>query len=177
MKGKSALIGMGILGLAIAAGVAAHDRDGDRRFRVATVLKSFEEVPAVSSAAKGFFKATIDANNQTISYELSYDGIAAPAQAHIHLGQKHVNGGISVFLCSNLQNGPAGTPACPASPATVSHQLTAADIVGPTGQGLAPGEFEELVTAIRKGVTYANVHSAAFPGGEIRGQLHRHDRK
>ncbi|HEX9821407.1 MAG TPA: CHRD domain-containing protein [Methylomirabilota bacterium] len=43
------------------------------------------------------------------------------------------------------------------------------------GQGILAGEFEEVVAAIRAGRTYANVHSAAFPPGEIRGQL-RHDR-
>jgi hypothetical protein len=32
-------------------------------------------------------------------------------------------------------------------------------------------EFDELVRAIRAGVTYVNVHSETFPGGEIRGQL------
>lgn len=174
MKGKTLLFGLGMVGLTVATSLAAHD--WDQRFRVATSLKSFEEVPAVSSAASGFFKATIDVANETISYELSYDGIASPAQAHIHLGQSSVNGGVSVFLCSNTGT-PAGAPACPASPAVVSGTLTAANILGPTGQGLAPGEFAELVTAIRKGVTYVNVHSAAFPGGEIRGQLDRSDRK
>ena len=48
---------------------------------------------------------------------------------------------------------------------------TAADVVGPAAQGIAAGEFEELVQAIRAQRTYANVHAAAFPGGEIRGQL------
>lgn len=170
MKGKSVLIGLGVLGLVIAAGAVAHDRDS--RFRVATDLRSFEEVPAVSSAAKGFFKATIDTDNQTITYELSYDGIGTPLQSHIHLGQTHVNGGVAVFLCANV-TAPAGTPACPASPATVSFTLTAASIIGPAGQGLAAAEFDELVNAIRSGVTYVNVHSSTFPTGEIRGQLDR----
>ena len=171
MKGKSLIIGMGVLGVAAAAAVSAHD--GDARIRVTTVLRSFEEVPAISSAATGSFKATIDTENQTIAYELSYDGIETPLQAHIHLGQTHVNGGVSVFLCGSAPPAPAGTPACPASPAKVEYTLTAASIIGPTGQGLAPGEFEELVAAIRKEVTYVNVHSARFPGGEIRGQLDR----
>lgn len=175
MKGKSLIIGMGILGVAAAAAVGAHDRDA--RFRVATVLRSFEEVPAVSSAATGYFKATIDADNQTIAYELSYDGIETPLQAHIHLGQTHVNGGVSVFLCGAGPTAPAGTPACPPSPAKIEHTLTADSIVGPTSQGLAPGEFDELIAAIRKEVTYVNVHSARFPGGEIRGQLDRPKKK
>jgi hypothetical protein len=178
MKGKSVFIAIGVLGVAVAGGVAAHDRDRDSRFRVATVLKSFEEVPSISSPASGFFKATVDTNNQTITYELSYDGIATtPLQAHIHFGQFSVNGGVSVFLCANVPV-PAGPtpPACPASPGgTVTGTLTPENVIGPnnppTVQGIAPGEFDELVAAIRKGVTYVNVHSSAFPGGEIRGQL------
>ena len=44
-------------------------------------------------------------------------------------------------------------------------------MIGPTGQGIAAGQFEELVRAIKAGVTYANVHSSLFPSGEIRGQI------
>ena len=40
-----------------------------------------------------------------------------------------------------------------------------------TGQGISAGEFDEFVRAIRAGATYANVHSTAFPPGEIRGQI------
>ena len=49
--------------------------------------------------------------------------------------------------------------------------LTAANVVGPAGQGIAAGEFGELIRAIRAGKTYANVHSTKFPGGEIRRQI------
>jgi hypothetical protein len=169
MKGKTFLIGAGVLGVALASAVAAHDRD--RRTRIATVLRSIEEVPALSTPASGFFKATIDAENETLSYELSYEGIeGAPLQAHIHLGQAAVNGDVSVFLCANVP-APAGTPACPVGPATVTGTLTAASVLGPATQGLAPGDFDALVTAIRKGVTYVNVHSTRFVRGEIRGQL------
>jgi CHRD domain len=42
------------------------------------------------------------------------------------------------------------------------------------GRGIAAGEFEEFVQAIRAGVTYVNVHSVVFPGGDIRSQIGRH---
>jgi len=88
--------------------------------------------------------------------------------------------GFSVFLCSNLGNGPAGTPKCPQS-GQVTGTITAAQVIGPEGQGISPGEFGELLRAIRAGVAYVNVHSDNFPAGEIRGQLrsghrdHDHD--
>ena len=46
-------------------------------------------------------------------------------------------------------------------------------MVGPSGKGIAPGEYAELLRAIRSGVTYANVHSTLHPGGEIRAQIER----
>ena len=82
-----------------------------------------------------------------------------------------MNGGISVFLCSNLGNGPAGTQACPPS-GTVTGTIRPVDVIGPRRRkGSRAGEFAELVKALRAGVAYANVHSSVWPGGEIRGQL------
>ena len=58
--------------------------------------------------------------------------------------------------------------------AEVTGTRTAADMFGgATAQGIAPGEFEELVRALRAGVAYANVHTQARAGGEIRGQFDR----
>lgn len=53
--------------------------------------------------------------------------------------------------------------------------IEAADVIGPTEQGIAAGEFLELVDAIEHSAVYANVHTSKYPGGEIRGQLREDD--
>jgi hypothetical protein len=53
--------------------------------------------------------------------------------------------------------------------------VSAADVVGPTGQGVPAGDFADVVRAIASHVTYANVHSANFPAGEIRGQIRQRE--
>jgi hypothetical protein len=63
------------------------------------------------------------------------------------------------------------TPICPQS-GTVTGTITPAQVLEAVGQGIAQGEFDEVVAAIRAGRAYANVHSSLFPPGEIRGQLH-----
>jgi hypothetical protein len=165
-------VAAGVIAIALAAAgvaVASADRDdGDFDAR----LKGYEEVPAVSTVAKGRFEAEIDRSAQTIEYELSYRDLEANALfAHIHLGQRTANGGVSVFLC-----GGGDKPPCPATAGTVEGTIDPADVIGPTSQGIAPGEFEELVKAIRAGVTYANVHSSKFGPGEIRGQINDRSR-
>src|SRR5436190_1716842 len=62
------------------------------------------------------------------------------------------------------------TPFCPAE-GTVTGTIVAAQVLTVAGQGIDAGEFDELVAAIRAGVTYANVHSVLFPPGEIRGHI------
>jgi hypothetical protein len=142
---------------------------------LATTLRGFEEVPVVSSAAGGTFTATLSDDRSTIEYELNYTLSGHVTQAHIHIGQRNVNGGISIWLCSNLPSPPtpagAGIQACPDSPGTIHGTITAANVVGPSGQGITPGEFFEAQRAILRGMGYANVHSDLFPGGEIRGQI------
>jgi hypothetical protein len=148
--------------------LAGAGATGKKNFK-ATLL-GYNEVPAVSTLGSGSFAASIDDDAQTITYELSYGGLNSTAMAaHIHLGQRNVNGGVSAFLC-----GGGDKPPCPGGTGgteTVSGVIDAADVIGPAAQGIAPGEFDELVRAIRARVTYANVHTVTQPGGEIRGQL------
>ena len=158
--------------------------NGIRNFKGA--LSGYEEVPSVSTAASGEFRASINGDETEISYELSYEDLEGPVQqAHIHFGQSGVNGAIQVWLCSNLASPPTppsppnpATQPCPDPPATITGTITAAHVSGQViaangnaGQGIQPGEFAELIKAIRAGKTYANVHTTKFPGGEVRSQL------
>lgn len=110
----------------------------------------------------------MSADGTTLSYTLSYSGLEGTTTlfAHIHFGQRDVAGGVAAFLC-----GGGGKPACPNTAGTVSGTVVAADVIGPAGQGIAAGEFGELLTAMGDGITYANAHTNKHPGGEIRGQI------
>jgi hypothetical protein len=130
-------------------------------------LEGFNEVPAVSTSGRGTFRAKISNDRRSIDFKLSYSGLEGLATAaHIHFGQADVNGGIAVFLC-----GGEGRPACPTSAGTVEGVIFASDVIGPSGQGIAPAEFAEFLRALRDGKTYANVHSDKHPSGEIRGKI------
>jgi hypothetical protein len=156
----------------VALSLTAQAADGPGPTHFSARLVSYQEVPALSTASGGDIAIVIDDAAQTIAYRLSFDGLEGEVrQAHIHFAQPGVNGGIMLWLCGSATNpGPAGTPVCPAS-GEVTGLLGPAGVVGPTGQGIPAGAFEEAAAAIREGVAYANVHSAAFPGGEVRGQL------
>jgi hypothetical protein len=111
------------------------------------------------------------------SYELEFEDLEGTVtQAHIHLGQHSVNGGIMVWLCGTGTEqplaGPPGTPSCgTGNSGGAAREITAADVVGPAGQGVSAGEFAEFLLALRTGNAYANVHSSRNQLGEIRGQL------
>ncbi|HMH50478.1 MAG TPA: CHRD domain-containing protein [Candidatus Acidoferrum sp.] len=155
--------------LALTQPVMAADQFGAR-------LRGLEEVPSISTPGQGFFLGTLNAAGTALDYTVVYfDLQGIVTQSHIHIAQPGVNGGIVLFFCTNLAP-PAGVPvppACPTGPGinTVNGTLTGANVITQTAQGIAAGEFGEVVRAMRAGHSYANVHTDLFPGGEIRGQI------
>jgi hypothetical protein len=110
----------------------------------------------VTTSAKGTATINIitDSEVTEINYEVTYSGLSGPlAAAHIHLGGVGQNGGILLPLTVS------------ASP--MSGTLTEADLKA-TGN---VSTFAQAIDAIRAGSTYVNLHTAANPGGEIRGQV------
>jgi CHRD domain len=135
-------------------------------------INGFQETnpSSVMTTGVGQFEAKIYPT--FIEYTLTYEGLEGGATlfAHIHFARDGVTGGVVAFLC-----GGGGKPPCPPVAGTVTGVITAADVVGPANQGIEPGNFEELVRALRTGTAYANIHTTRFPAGEVRGQI-RDDR-
>jgi CHRD domain-containing protein len=125
----------------------------------AAQLRGANENPANSSTAFGSSLVTLDPNNSTIAFEVSTSGIAAPSASHIHRGAAGTNGPVII----NFATGPTGFQAGRvtgggAISALQSSSFLASDLTGLSSASTANG-------------FYVNVHSTAFPGGEIRGQL------
>lgn len=106
-------------------------------------LTGAQEVPPTSSTGTGTGRFVYDPETRTLAGTVTTSGVAATV-GHVHTGAIGVAGGITIPFTGGPDNW--------TMPATVLTEAQAAS--------LAAGTF------------YANVHSAAFPGGEIRGQLY-----
>jgi hypothetical protein len=160
---------MVMAGLLVTATAAKADQIG-------ALLTGYEETPAaVSTTATGEFTATIAPDGEVILYTETYSGLQGTVtQSHIHVGQLGVTGSVVIFLCQTAANpDPTGlAPQCPQE-GTVSGTITAANVIAGSmaPQQLAAGDLAAVVSAIRAGAAYANVHTTPSPGGEIRGQI------
>ena len=115
-----------------------------------------------TSLATGLATFRLSEDGQALTYRLSVSHLTGIFQAHIHLNGAGVNGPVVVFLFQSAQ--PTGEVNGLLSQGTI----TAATFVGP----LFGHPFSELLTDIRNGDAYVNVHTLPnHPGGEIRGQV------
>jgi hypothetical protein len=156
--------------------VCAHAEEFTAKFSGFQELGALNaETGAILSDGTATASLDLDRNHKTLGFKLTFSGLSAVTQPHIHFGKNHVPGGIIVFFCSNLPNPPAGTQACPAAAGTVTGTITGANVVGPAAQNISPGDFDGLEDAIISNTAYGNIHTAKFPAGEIRGQIRRSD--
>jgi hypothetical protein len=149
---------------------------------------------AVLSDGTGTAKLDLDKTAGTITYTLTYSNVGTTppqtgtvSQAHIHFGKSRDSGGILVFFCTNLTfSGTGPTPqSCPQNSGTVTGTWTKADVQAIPGQNVVAGDFDALEDALESNTAYANIHTipvqgapptvTAYPGGEIRGQVHSVD--
>jgi hypothetical protein len=152
--------------------MARHDerhRGPEREFRAE--LKGRHEVPLTLSGGHGTLALTVNDDDTSVHFVLEYSGLLTTvAASHIHVGQRNVNGGVTVFFC-----GGGGRPACPQQ-GTVTGDFTANDVIALATQQLEVNNLPKLLAAIRAGETYVNVHTQTSPGGEIRGQIRDADK-
>jgi len=165
------------------AAADGHDQGGSEKFEAR--LSGYHEVPTLSTSGSATFNVRIADDDQSFDWVLTYSGFTNPAtqtilQAHIHFGAPAINGGIVIFLCTNLTNAPPApaqpTQACPQVEGTVSGTARPGDVTGgAAAQGIAPGEFAKVLDAIRNRAAYANMHTNTRPAGEIRGPIRSHE--
>ena len=135
--------------------------------RFSASLAGGNEVPPINSAGTAAFEMTI---RDTITFSLTFSGLSSPlVVSHLHFAPSKVAGGVMIFLC-----GGGNQPACPAATSgTITGTITAANVTGPGAQGITAGDLTSALEAVRDGLSYANMHTTSFPGGEIRGNVQR----
>lgn len=155
-----------------AVGVVAAAPGGDNRNFVAHLTGDQEAPVPVDTSAQGQAKLQLSKDGTELDFKLIVANIENILQAHIHCGAPGVAGPVVAFLY------PAGPPPVliPGRFSGVLSQgtITAASIIPRPDSAECPGgvaNFEELLEKMRSGEAYVNVHTTAFPGGEIRGVI------
>ena len=121
-------------------------------------LTGKEEVPPNQSPSTGF--AWVKITNDEIRYEVNVTDMDKVNAAHIHLAEAGKNGPVVLTLFK-------GGPTEQVNGTVGEANVTASNLEGP----MKGKDVTDLVTAMKNGTTYVNVHTTDFPDGEIRGQL------
>lgn len=113
-------------------------------------LDGAQEVPTVVTTAKGVATFTLNPLLNEIEYDIVANGLSgAITGAHIHTGEFGVAGGVLIDLSAGINGN------------RIMGTITGAAVTS------------SLINAMLSGETYINIHTAANPNGEIRGQIYR----
>ncbi len=127
-----------------------------RAITYSAVMNGMKSTPSNTESSTG--RATLVLDGNKLQYTVSVDKLTGPAtMAHIHVGAIGVSGPpVYTFAIKKAASGTL---------AEGTIDLSSAKISGGTVSG------DSLKTLLNDGNAYVNVHTAAHPGGEIRGQL------
>jgi len=147
-----------IFGLSLVACDQGSDDIGEQ-FMVQ--LSGANEVPARGTGATGVIGVNVRGNR--VDYSIEVHGISAITGAHFHSGAAGVNGPIRIALYPGPGSNFSTNPSAAFDGQFYEGSFEASDVTGIS--------FADLVAGMRAGTVYGNVHTSAFPGGEIRGQV------
>ena len=153
------IVGIGILSLISGTShltLQVGAQESEQKF--IAKLSGKEEVPPNESPSTGF--AWVKITDDKIEYEVNVTDMDKVNAAHIHLAEAGKNGPVVLTLFK-------GGPTEQVNGTVGEANVTASNFEGPMkGKGVT-----DLVTAMKNGTTYVNVHTTDFPDGENRGQL------
>lgn len=141
-------------GVALQAGALS---DGRGAAFFAASMNGANEVPVPGGPAVGDRDGValefVKVKGDVVSFAVKWRGTDRPSALHIHQGGRGVNGGIKVDFTKELGGGGSGR--------TASGSVRVAD--------------RAVLEALKADPTgfYANLHTKEFPGGAVRGQLHK----
>jgi hypothetical protein len=160
---RASYLAIGVAALAI-GGTSLTPTDAAAQVLTVTAqLTGGQENPPVLTGSHGNATVTIDRGAQTITYRVNvYNLPTGLTASHIHVGP--ANAGLNGPIVVNFN-----VTQTISNDFAITGTATAADLQPRPQQGI--NSWDDLVMAIASGATYVNVHSQAFPGGEIRGQL------
>ena len=129
---------------------------GDGSYTAA--LSGSSEVPPNTSGSSG--SATVTVHGSTLTYRVDANALSTPITAgHLYLGGTKVNGVVILGLDIEAQQGRVAEGTL--------------DISGFVTFNTSSIRGDSLRTLLSSGQAYVNIHTQAYPGGEIRGQLTR----
>ena len=144
-----------VLRTALATGIVTLTLAGCGMMRPSQKMQIFEanltagqEVPPAASSASGMAEVQFNENTNKVTWKVTYSGLTGPATgAHIHgPAAAGANAGVLIPFAGNLDAQP------------IMGEVT-----------VTSAQYADMAA----GLYYVNIHTARFPGGEIRGQLRK----
>lgn len=145
----------------------AYAAPPDQRNFIAHLSGDSERPVPVDTDAGGLAVLHVNKDETEIRYKLIVTNLENATMAHIHCGSADVAGPVVAFLFGPV----AGVSD---NGVLAEGTVTATDVISRPDSAACPGgvaDFDDLLAKIRSGDAYVNVHTMAFPGGEIRGQI------